>query len=95
MIQRNSERRLQWPALILVVLSLPLLYVLSIGPANGLLLTHRISRATTNRVYAPLIWIADSSNTAEGALDWYCDLFTPNRNPTHPFWARPIIPVDA
>jgi hypothetical protein len=49
-----------------VLLLLPVLYALLAG---------RVSKNATDGTYAPVIWLVESSETAEAAFDWYCEMF--------------------
>ena len=75
----HSERRSKWPAVVLaIVFLLPVVYVLSIGPAFWLCLTGRLSTSTLNTVYAPVLKIRKSSETSKKVVDDYLWLFTPD-----------------
>ena len=76
-----SERRSPWPAVVLAsaLLLLPVLYVLSVGPANWLL-QHNALDALRDPVvyfYRPLFWLSDASPQFQAALRWYIGLFFP------------------
>ena len=73
----RSERRSPWPAVVLVGL-LPVLYVLSSGPA--LWLVERYARGSwvrrwTMNFYLPLEWLADICPPFRDAISWYVCLF--------------------
>lgn len=66
--------------LAVVVVLLPLLYVLSIGPAAWLVNTGRLNGdegSPTYRFYSPIIWAADNYEPIEQALGWYFSLWEP------------------
>lgn len=77
MPSRSSERRSKWPAVVWMVLLLPVLYVLSAGPMNWVVITGRVSHETTMKIYAPLVWVAGSQTPPGDALNWYIGLFEP------------------
>ncbi len=64
---------------VVVLLLLPVLYVLSIGPANWLILSGYISDEAAQAVYSPLIALHNSNETIGGVLEWYVRLFEPNQ----------------
>jgi hypothetical protein len=73
-------------ALVLV----PLLYVLSIGPAAWLVNTGRLNGedgSPAYRFYSPIIWTADNCRPVEASLEWYFSLWVPDApipNPSPP-----------
>ena len=72
---------------VLVVLFLPVLYVLSIGPAvylhdRGMLSPSAIG--TLEKIYSPLEWAASRSSAIEYPINWYVAL-----------WAAPSTPMPA
>jgi hypothetical protein len=77
----QSKVRSKWPAAVLaVILSLPMLYVLSFGPVTSLLFTDRITAAAVAsylQVYAPLFRARTWSDRIDDCLTWYCQLFNP------------------
>jgi hypothetical protein len=84
--RKSKKRGVAILAVVLLVL-LPVLYVLSIGPAQWLLMTDRIAGTTYSAVYKPLIWITYSSETAEAFFAWYCPKFRP-ASMQPPNWKR-------
>ena len=62
-------------AIVLLVLALPALYVLSIGPAAAYY-EHREVPPAVAAFYAPLEWIADSSQPLGRALIRYVEMWT-------------------
>jgi hypothetical protein len=74
MSRPDSERRSKWPAVVLGVflLLLPVLYILSVGPAFWLMDEQLQPYAV---IYTPLFRAADSSRTFERLLFWYLSLF--------------------
>jgi hypothetical protein len=61
-------------AVVLFMLALPVLYVLSIGPAAAIY-QNRAAPEAVEGFYAPLQWVADSSEAARQALMWYVELW--------------------
>jgi hypothetical protein len=77
----DSERRSKWPAVVLAAMFLlPMLYVLSSGPASRLVSSGRISIVTYVSAYRPLYWAANSSETIEDMLICYWLLCDPSDN---------------
>ena len=72
----NKSPVLAIVAIMAIVVGLPMVYVVSIGPANAL---HTRSDPQTQQfiegVYAPLIWLEGNSETCSRILVWYCDLW--------------------
>jgi hypothetical protein len=62
--------------LALLLLFLPVLYVLSSGPALGLLWRGYLP-AEFLAIYAPLQWVCDNSQSFDVFLTWYKNLFRP------------------
>ena len=53
----RSERRSTWPAVVLAVaFALPVVYVLSVGPAWAMMNNSQISGETYNTLYRPVTW---------------------------------------
>ena len=67
-------------ALAILLVVLPSLYVLSIGPAVRLLYYDWISRETYQTVYYPAILMVDRSEVASEMLVWYARLWVPGPN---------------
>jgi hypothetical protein len=63
--------------LVLTLLFLPVLYMLSLGPAMWLIQGDYISASTWDAIYLPVLWIADQSDSFGQILDWYMDFFRP------------------
>jgi len=78
----ESKPGRRWPFyVVLFVLFLPMLYVLSIGPAVWLLANGHVSREPLRTLYAPLEWLGDAAPSSRRPLQWYVRL-----------WAAPIPP---
>lgn len=54
-----------------VALLLPIVYVLSIGPAVWLLNRGLLPETPLVTIYAPLEWLARSSDWFQAAAEWY------------------------
>ena len=65
-----------------VLFLLPVLYVLSCGPAIGLVTRGYMSREPFDHIYYPLSLAARSSDKIGRALEWYAEL-----------WAAPPPPM--
>src|SRR5688572_20159740 len=75
----RSERRSAWPAVVLVGLFLPVLYLASVGPAahcfpdapvvGGALMLQECKVWET--AYAPILWATDRSDTLNDGLQGY------------------------
>jgi hypothetical protein len=78
----DSDRRSKWPVILVTstLVLVPVLYVLSIGPANSLYVSGKVSREATERVYAPLISAARYSRIVLDVLGPYCEYFHPYRD---------------
>jgi hypothetical protein len=77
-----------------LVLALPVLYMLSVGPAMWLILTADLTIPGVNlySFYSPLWWVAD--NVPFGHLiDWYINLFVPTWVSEYPFANRLQFPA--
>ena len=62
----------------LVLLLLPVIYVLSFGPASTLNWYGWISDETWHAIYSPLFSAMDRYQWAYSSLEWYMDLWVPN-----------------
>jgi hypothetical protein len=87
-------------ALAVVLLVLPLIYVLSIGPVARMVDERWISQSwepTLEFAYAPLLLTADSSPTAESVLTGYMEMWVrPNQGYAAPLpnlVPPPIVPT--
>jgi hypothetical protein len=56
-------------------IGLPVLYVASYGPAFRLLMLGRINPDSLGRIYAPLDWASERSDSFGLALNWYTNLW--------------------
>ena len=76
----RSERR-SWPAVVLVGLLLPTLYVLSIGPVSWLADRFTLDSwvwSAAYYFYLPLGWLREACPPFEVALNWYAGLWIPD-----------------
>jgi hypothetical protein len=72
----TDTRSTPWLAIALVlVVILPVLYVLSWGPAVGLHSTGRISEETLVTAYLPLLYLATYFEPLRQFMNWYVDFF--------------------
>jgi hypothetical protein len=55
----------------------PVLYVLSVGPACYLFKTGRISEGTVVTAYYPIIWLAQENEMVGDWAGWYEALWSP------------------
>jgi hypothetical protein len=62
-------------AMLAVVLLLPVLYVLSIGPAARLVFRGYMQPETVKAIYAPVQWLADQNHAVNFTLTWYVNLW--------------------
>ena len=73
-----EESRRSGPAavvVILVLIALPILYVLSLGPAVWLMEHNYLDRETARHIYYPLIFAAESIPLVRSVMQWYMELF--------------------
>jgi len=54
---------------------LPLLYILSIGPAAAIANHYHLHSEGLQTVYFPLMWLCDHVPTVDRALEWYTRLW--------------------
>jgi hypothetical protein len=68
-----------WPlaALLAILLVLPVVYVLSIGPVVALATAAGIDPTGLKVIYAPVIWLHDHTALKE-PLEWYVGLWGVN-----------------
>ena len=66
----RSERRSAWPAVVLGVGLLPVVYVLSAGPTVRLIEGGYVPEGVGVRIYAPLKWVTERSHT-DGVMRRY------------------------
>ena len=84
----RSERRSPWPAValaVLVVILLPVVYVLSAGPAHRLCQQGLIDREIVQAIYRPLVEALDRDRTGpiRSAYYWYLELWLPPQPPVY------------
>jgi hypothetical protein len=61
--------------MLVVVVLLPVLYVLSIGPAEWLAAHGYCSEDAIGYAYGPVVLLYNISETAELVIDWYVELW--------------------
>jgi hypothetical protein len=71
---RKSLHRLAG-AILAAMLLLPVLYVLSIGPAAWLCVKGYIDSDSSMAIYWPVLWLAGQSQAPKVALGWYISLW--------------------
>ena len=64
-----------------MLLALPIIYVLSVGPAYRLTFFGRVPTNSVLAIYKPVFHIADHFRSTERALDWYIALWVPDGLP--------------
>ena len=67
----NSERRSAWPAVVLVVALMPILYVASVGPAGRAVCGGLIRYELWSSAYWPILLAADHSEQCDRYLTSY------------------------
>ena len=70
-----AKSRFSWGAAIIVAIVLPVLYVLSIGPAAWLMTNEYIEASTLMDAYYPVGSVAYKSDVLGETLDWYLECF--------------------
>jgi hypothetical protein len=60
---------------ILALIALPILYVLSLGPAVWLMEHNYLDRDLARHIYYPLIFVAESIPLVRSVMQWYMELF--------------------
>lgn len=60
-----------------VLVLLPLLYILSAGPAIGLMSRGYLSEPATMAVYSPIDFVCANCTPLSEGMCWYVDLFRP------------------
>jgi hypothetical protein len=76
--KRGGGGATAFSASLIIVLLLPVIYVLSFGPASRLNWYGWLSNETWHAVYSPLFSAMDRYQWAYDALEWYMDLWVPN-----------------
>jgi hypothetical protein len=79
MADMERERRSIWATVTIAVLLVPILYVLSIGPANWLIIRGVVGSEPLAVVYAPIDWMANRSEPFTEAVMWYLDWWNGSR----------------
>jgi len=73
----KHERHFAALAVVLcVVIGLPVLYVLSNGPAVWLVQHSYLSTESYTAIYSPIDWACSGSVTANAILQWYLELWS-------------------
>jgi hypothetical protein len=78
MDKRPQSRSNGTAAIAIGLLLLPILYMLSVGPAIWLCNRGAITRRQLFTAYAPIAWIEGRNETFDGALDFYVKLWVPD-----------------
>ena len=78
--------------LVVLVVLLPILYVLSIGPASWMCDTGYLDQDLARRVYLPLIVLHNAVPPIGNVLESYVELFSPAAPPPAPV-PTPAVPV--
>ena len=71
------KRRIGGGPLVAVLVSLPVLYVLSEGPVAGLVARGYLPQGLDLFFYWPLNWVAARSDAVSLALAWYENIWMP------------------
>ncbi len=74
----KEEKRFAAPVVVILVvcvLSLPVLYVLSIGPACWLAVNGYTRTVAHNAVFGPLVDLAETFEPLSDFIYWYVELF--------------------
>jgi hypothetical protein len=74
-MERKESKPIGAVMMSVVLLLLPMLYVLSIGPAVWLLDRGAISKKLLYTAYAPVDWLVHQNETFGDAMEWYCGLW--------------------
>ena len=80
-MREETKRGFNGPLIAILVVSLvmlPLLYILSVGPAAFIydrLDDNSWQAATLSAIYAPLAWVCERSEQAEQMISWYMKLW--------------------
>lgn len=61
---------------IAVAILLPLLYVLSMGPAYLIYVKHPTCWPILEKIYLPLVWLHDNNTAFRDLMDRYIELWT-------------------
>jgi hypothetical protein len=77
MEERRSHGGVLIAVVILLLMALPLLYVFSIGPVAAYYRGGTPVPPAVEGFYAPLQWLAESSDTARQFFEWYIGLWVP------------------
>jgi hypothetical protein len=79
----DDERRSRLPAVLvaLVIVVLPVLYLLAIGPLNALVEHGYIASespicSALRMIYLPVVFVAEAYEPFGSALHWYLELWT-------------------
>jgi hypothetical protein len=65
-----------WATVVCLLLSPPLFYLLSIGPALLLMESGSLPGPAFGRFYYPITWLTDRSQWFDAAMGWYLGLWT-------------------
>jgi hypothetical protein len=64
-------------ALLLVLVALPVLYVLSLGPAIWLGHNRMVNTDILQTIYSPLEWLYNNVEATKPLFDWYLSFWLP------------------
>jgi hypothetical protein len=74
---KPSSKRRSWPAAVVLVLFLLVMYVLGVGPAAYLASRGIVREDYAGIAYVPLFLAVDQSTTLTEATGWYINFWTP------------------
>jgi hypothetical protein len=76
-VPMDESRRSATPVVVavLVTILLPVVYLLSIGPAVWLIQHEYLARETARAIYYPLVFAAEHNSWFNAALQWYSEWF--------------------
>jgi hypothetical protein len=79
--KRDGKRLGRWLTLLSVVVALPLLYVISIGPAIWFSDRGIIQKSVVASIYAPVYWVYERGPVSiQSGMDWYVELWSKKRD---------------
>jgi hypothetical protein len=72
---RRSSAPIVVSATLLFTLALPVLYILSVGPASWLVEHGYLDRESAIAFYSPIRYAVQHSSTVQAAMNWYLSWF--------------------
>ncbi len=73
----DDRKKSLWPWIVALLVALPLIYVVSFGPACWASLRMKTGGGLVGAIYHPVFWLAMEKDVARGPTLWYLSAGAP------------------